>query len=318
MLLTIFTPYGVSVLGAKRWLKLGPIPSFQPSELVKVSTILFIARYYSTQHKKDIIAFSIVLVNAFLILMQKDYSTTMLYLFSNFLFLLVCGCDFKKIFIGGMFLIFPAIYAILSEPFRVKRIVSFLHPSLDPSGINYQINNSLAAINRGGLFGVGLGNGIYKLGKLPEVQNDFIFSSLTEETGFIGVVFTLILFYIILKIGFKIAKRLWNENLFKSYICFGISVSIAIQFVINVLVVTGMIPPTGIPLPFISQGGTNLFFTLVETSIVYKIIKEDEINLLASEELIAESSKDVFDSSVKISDINIGTDFTNYTGSGCE
>jgi cell division protein FtsW len=318
MLLTLFTPYGVSVLGAKRWLKLGPVPSFQPSELVKVSTILFIARYYSREDKKDIVAFLVVLTNAALILLQKDYSTTMLYLASNFLFLLVCGCDFKKIFIIGMFLIIPACYAILAEPFRIKRIVSFLNPNLDPNGINYQINNSLAAIQRGGLLGVGLGKGIYKLGRLPEVQNDFIFSSLAEETGFIGVVFTLLLFYIILKIGFAFSKKVAEEGMiFKSYVCFGISVSISLQLIINVLVVTALIPPTGIPLPFISQGGTNLFFTVIEASIIYKIIKEYEMKSTVKEESNSLDEKDLLEyEATSISKINIGSDFTDYVNIG--
>lgn len=319
MLLTLFTPYGVSVMGAKRWLKLGPVPSFQPSELVKVSTILFIAKYYSSKEKKDIVAFFVVLVNAALILLQKDYSTTMLYLASNFLFLLVCGCDFKKIFTIGIFLVIPAIYAILSEPFRIKRIVSFLNPSLDPNGINYQINNSLAAIHRGGLFGVGLGNGIYKLGRLPEVQNDFIFSSLSEETGFVGVFLTLVLFYFILRIGFKAAKKKANdEDLVKSYVCFGISVSISLQLIINVMVVTALIPPTGIPLPFISQGGTNLFFTIIEVSMIYKIMKEDE-NISFSNESANCYNDEVTNQEYKpinISKINIGSDFTDYMNIG--
>jgi cell division protein FtsW len=319
MLLTLFSPFGVSIMGAKRWLKLGPAPSFQPSELVKVSTILFIAKYYSKENKKDLVAFLVVLFNAALILLQKDYSTTMLYLASNFLFLLVCGCDFKKVFLIGMFLIIPAAYAILVEPFRIKRIVSFLNPSLDPTGINYQINNSLAAIQRGGLFGVGLGNGIYKLGRLPEVQNDFIFSSLSEETGFVGIILTLLLFYLILKIGFAAASKMSaDNNLVKSYVCFGISVSISLQLIINVMVVTALIPPTGIPLPFISQGGTNLFFSIIEVSLIYKIIRENEQKDLEYEENYCDYGEkdDVEYKSKSISSINIGSDFTNYMDIG--
>jgi cell division protein FtsW len=321
MLLTLFTPFGVSVLGAKRWLRLGPIPSFQPSELVKISTILFIAKYYSKEDKKDLVAILVVLFNAALILLQKDYSTTILYLASNFLFLLVCGCDFKKVFTFGLFLVIPAVYAILMEPFRIKRIFSFLNPNLDPTGINYQINNSLAAIERGGLFGVGLGNGIYKLGRLPEVQNDFIFSSLSEETGFVGIILTLLLFYLILKIGFTAASKMSGiNNILRSYVCFGVSVSISLQLIINVMVVTALIPPTGIPLPFMSQGGTNLFFTIIETSIIYKIIKESEQESSVSKDIDSDSVEvDNAEFNPKsMSNINIGADFTDYLDIGID
>jgi cell division protein FtsW len=319
MLLTLFSPWGVSVLGARRWLKIGPVPSFQPSEIVKVSTILFIAKYYSSEKKKDGVAILVVVLNAALILMQKDYSTTMLYLASSFLLLLVCGCDFKKVFIIVMFLIIPAIYAILAEPFRVKRIVSFMNPNLDPNGINYQINNSLAAIRRGGLFGVGLGNGFYKLGRLPEVQNDFVFANLAEETGFVGVLLTLLIFYVILRIGFKFASEKYKDgDLVQSYICFGISVSISLQLIINVLVVTALIPPTGIPLPFISQGGTNLFFTVVETSIIYKLISDskEEVQPVLKSKIADIEIEDGRKASLNISNINIGTDFTDYIDIG--
>ena len=316
MLLTLYSPYGVSILGAKRWLEIGPIPSFQPSEIVKVSTILFIAKYYSKEGRRDYIPLLVVLVNAALILLQKDYSTTILYLLTSFLLLLVCGCDFKKLFTIGLFLIIPALYAILAEPFRIRRIISFIYPTLDPTGINYQITNSLAAIKSCGFFGVGLGHGIYKLGRLPEVQNDFIFASLVEESGFFGVIITLTLFYIIFLIGYFTSVKLFKINKMKSYICFGVSSSITLQLILNIMVVTSILPPTGIPLPFISQGGTNLFFTVIESSMVYKIIREMQFNEKIKETNLNEldnksSGGDEF--SIKnISAINIGTDFTDY------
>lgn len=316
MLLTLYSPYGVSILGAKRWLEIGPIPSFQPSEIVKVSTILFIAKYYSKPRNSDYIPLVVVLLNSVLILMQKDYSTTVLYLLTSFLLLLVCGCDFRKIFTIGMFLLIPAIYAILAEPFRVKRIVSFFYPNLDPNGINYQINNSLSAIRRGGFFGVGLGNGIYKLGRLPEVQNDFIFSNLVEETGVLGMLLTIIVFYIIFRIGYFMSVKMFKSDKLKSYICFGISSSISLQMIINVMVVTALLPPTGIPLPFISQGGTNLFFTIIQSSIVYKLIvemqKAESINVIGNEEIDDDISDPIKCSLNNISDISIEEDLTNY------
>lgn len=279
MLLTLFTPFGVSILGAKRWLEIPPIPRFQPSEIVKVSTILFIAKYYNRDKHSDLIAISIVLIFSALILLQKDYSTSVVYLITSFSLLVVCGCKIKSVIILLCFLFFPALLALLSQGYRIKRMLSFFYPSLDPSGLNYQINNSLDAIASGGLFGKGIGEGYYKKGILPEVQNDFIFSHISEELGFIGIVFLIVLFLLFTHIGYNIAKKNYNKNNFFSYISFGITTSIVLQAIINMMVVTSLLPPTGIPLPFFSQGGTNLFFTIVLTSLIHKIICETKSDI---------------------------------------
>ncbi|MGD1821194.1 MAG: FtsW/RodA/SpoVE family cell cycle protein [Pleomorphochaeta sp.] len=290
MLLTLFSPFGVTILGARRWLALGPIPSFQPSEIVKVSTILFIAKYYNKEDHNDLIAIFIVLLFSALILLQKDYSTTVVYLVTSFSLLVICGCNFKSVIIMICFLFIPAILALFSQGYRIKRILSFIYPSLDPSGLNYQINNSIDAIASGGLFGKGIGEGYYKQGILPEVQNDFIFSHLGEELGFIGIIILIILFLLFTHIGYKVAKINFGKNNFNSYVSFGITTSIVLQAIINMMVVTSLLPPTGIPLPFFSQGGTNLFFTIVLTSIVHKIICEtqkceDDKNLIDLEKI---------------------------------
>lgn len=277
MLITLFSPFGVEILGAKRWLEIGPIPRFQPSELVKVSTILFIAKYYEREEKSDIIPILLVLFNAALILLQKDYSTTIVYIITSFSLLLICGCKFRVLILIGSFLVLPTFLALFSQGYRIKRIISFIFPSLDPSGLNYQINNSLEAIVSGGLFGKSFGGGYYKMGRLPEVQNDFIFAHLAEEAGFIGIVVLIVLFIIFAHIGYGIASKEYEENKFLSFVSFGITTSIVLQAIINMMVVTALLPPTGIPLPFFSQGGTNLFFTIVLVSIVHKIISENVV-----------------------------------------
>lgn len=312
MLLTLFTPFGVSALGAKRWLEIGPVPSFQPSEIVKVASVLFIAKYYNSENKKnDYIAIFIILFCAGLILLQKDYSTTAVYLFSMFLLLLMCGCDLKVVFILVLFTIIPAFLLIFSQPYRIKRVVSFFFPNIDPTGINYQINNSLAAIKRGGLSGVGFGNGVYKMGRLPEVQNDFVFANIAEEGGFIWVFVFITLFFLLFLFGYFTAKRrLEQNNKLYGYICFGVTISITMQAIVNMMVVTSLLPPTGIPLPFVSQGGTNLFFTIIQISLVYKIISENEDKPIKIEE-----EKDKVNFEVRedvISKIQIGEDLTDY------
>lgn len=274
MLLTLFTPYGVTVLGARRWLSLGPIPSIQPSEIVKVSTILFIAKYYTDENHNDLIAIAVVLLFAALILLQRDYSTTIVYLITSFSLLLVCGCNFKAVFLLILFLIIPAVSFLFSESYRIKRVVSFIFPTMDPNGLNYQINKSIDAIASGGVFGKGIGNGYYKLGILPEVQNDFIFANIGEELGLLGIIIIILLFSLLAHIGYKVAKVNYEENKYFSYVSFGITTTIVIQAIINMMVVTSLLPPTGIPLPFFSQGGTNLFFSIVLTALVHKIICE--------------------------------------------
>ncbi len=278
MLLTLFTPFGVTILGARRWLEIGPIPSFQPSELVKVSTVLFLAKYYKDENKRDIIPILLVLLNAALILLQKDYSTTIVYLITSFALLLICGCELKIISLIALFLFIPAGLALFSQGYRIKRIISFIFPSLDPTGLNYQINNSIEAIASGGLFGKSIGSGYYKMGILPEVQNDFIFAHLGEETGFIGIFILILFFLVFTHIGYSVARENYDKNKLFSYISFGITTQIVLQAIINMMVVTALLPPTGIPLPFFSQGGTNLFFTIVLVSIIHKIIFETSIS----------------------------------------
>ncbi len=278
MLLTLFTPFGVTILGARRWLEIGPIPSFQPSELVKVSTVLFLAKYYKNENKRDIIPILLVLLNAALILLQKDYSTTIVYLITSFALLLICGCELKIISLIALFLFIPAGLALFSQGYRIKRIISFIFPSLDPTGLNYQINNSIEAIASGGLFGKSIGSGYYKMGILPEVQNDFIFAHLGEETGFIGIFILILFFLVFTHIGYSVARENYDKNKLFSYISFGITTQIVLQAIINMMVVTALLPPTGIPLPFFSQGGTNLFFTIVLVSIIHKIIFETSIS----------------------------------------
>ena len=291
MLMTLFTPFGQEKLGSRRWLEIGPLPSLQPSELVKIGTILFLAGYYKKDRSEQgvikplIIPFLVVLGFTLLILLQKDYSTTILYL----------GICITMFFVGGMrvsylllllaFLLVPGVTVMLSEPYRVKRVFSFIFSSLDPNGINYQVTNSLKAIGEGGLFGVGLGEGIYKLGLIPEVQSDFIFASVCEEIGLVGASFILVLFSMLAILGYNTYHRMRNRDRFLSYTAFGITTMILAQAFVNIAVVTGLLPPTGIPLPFFSQGGTNLFVILCCCALLYRIM------LISSGRIMLEKSK---------------------------
>jgi len=276
--LTLFSSYGQERLGSRRWLQIGNLPSLQPSELVKVGTILLFA--LSFNNKKEEASFLsrfglplvVTLLFAALILLQKDYSTTILYLALCVSLFLVGGMRIRALLLGFAFCLVPAAVLMLSQPYRVKRVFSFMFSQLDQGGINYQVTNSLKAIGSGGLFGVGMGNGIYKLGIIPEVQSDFIFASICEEVGFVGAALILALFAMFAILGYNAYVRMQSRDRFLSFTAFGITTMILLQAIINIAVVTGMLPPTGIPLPFFSQGGTNLFVVICLCALLYRIL----------------------------------------------
>jgi cell division protein FtsW len=209
--------------------------------------------------------------------MQRDYSTSVLYLAVNLLLCIMIGVSWKRLLSVLVFLPVPAAGLLLSEKYRLLRVVSFLFPSLDHQGINYQMSNSLKAIGSGGLLGKGIGQGIYKLGRLPEVHNDFIISNIGEETGLIGIAFVCFLFLCYAYFGLKASSReADNENLFFSRFLLGVTLMVVFQALVNLMVCTGLLPPTGIPLPFFSQGGTNLLIVIFESSFILKGLRETE------------------------------------------
>lgn len=277
MLLTSFTSLGETRLGATRWIRIGSL-SFQPSELVKVSVILYLANYLDK--KREIIhhfwavtvPVAVIFIAAGLILIQRDYSTTMVFLFLSFSILLIAGARISHLIyylgLAGV----PGLLMLITEEYRLKRVVGFIFKDIDPAGINYQVNISLDAIASGGLFGKGFGQGTYKLGKIPEVQSDFIFSSFAEEQGLIGVLLLIALFTGFAFLGFRGAAKHRESDRFMYIAGFGITHLIMWQVLLNLGVVSGFVPPTGIPLPFFSAGGTNLLMNLGMCGLLFKII----------------------------------------------
>lgn len=279
MLLTLFTPFGRTVSGGRRWLQIGPLPSFQPSEMVKPAVILFLSFWFAREVKGRthkllhfLVPCLVVVVFAGLILMQRAYTTAALFTGISLSLFIAAGMGL------GMLLFFvaaigvPALIFLLGAPYRVRRIAAFIIPDLDPSGINWQVTNSLKAIQSGGWWGKGLGNSEYKLGLIPEVNTDFIFAVVAEETGFIGILFIFFLFFLFGLLGYRTYARMKDIDRGLAYVAFGITTMVIWQALVNVAVVTGALPPTGIPLPFFSQGGTNLFVILCECFLLYRIM----------------------------------------------
>lgn len=285
MVLTLVTPFGVTRYGSRRWIEIGPLPAFQSSELLRVSAIMFMAWWFSRENIVDhrpmrvLIPVSIVFISAFLIVAQRDYSTTLVFAGIAFAMFLAVGIQFRwmALFLlaGGV----PAVVFLLIEPYRVQRLMGFLFPDADPTGLNWQVGNSLKAIASGGLLGKGLGKGSFKLGLLPEVHNDFIFANIIEELGLVGLLAVTTLFFLFAFISYRTYRKLVHEKQFEAYVLFGFTSSIIWQAMINIAVTTGVLPPTGITLPFFSQGGTSLLVVVCECALMYAIIARQKEGL---------------------------------------
>lgn len=255
--------------GSRSWFKIGSF-GIQPSEFTKLGLIIFTSKYL-TKNKKMLPIILFVLLIFALIMLQPDFGTGMVLVMSIFGILFIGGIElsfiYKIVFLGIM----GIIGLIIIAPYRLARILSFLNPWSDPLGSGFQIIQSLYAIGPGGLFGLGLGNSIQKYFYLPEPQTDFIFSIISEEFGFMGVLIVVFLLSSIIFSGFKIAYE--SNDLFGKYLCFGISFSIAFQAVLNLMVVVGLIPVTGVTLPFLSYGGSSLLISMISIGIILNIAR---------------------------------------------
>lgn len=278
LILVLIPGIGTVRNGSRSWFGIGSF-GIQPSEFMKLSLIIFTAKYLCIKEKdlKDIKKgvlpiLGIILLVFGLIMLQPDFGTGVILVMSIIGMLFIGGVDFTFFFKLGVVGIISIIILILSAPYRLKRILSFLNPWKDPLGSGFQIIQSLYAIGPGGLFGMGLGNSRQKHFYLPEPQTDFIFSIISEEFGFMGIIIVATLFLIIIIRGITIAKK--SRDLFSKYICFGITFGIAFQTILNLMVVVGLIPVTGVTLPFLSYGGSSLLISMVSMGIVLNISRK--------------------------------------------
>lgn len=261
--------------GSRSWFGIGGF-GIQPSEFTKLGLIIFTSKYLSNNMKeikdikKGVLPILGVLMLVFgLIMLQPDFGTGVVIVITIVVLLFVSGVKMNFfVKIGSLGLIGVAVLIIIA-PYRMKRIVSFLNPWTDPLGSGFQIIQSLYAIGPGGLLGLGFGNSIQKHFYLPEPQTDFIFSIISEEFGFMGVLIVATLFVTIIISGFKIAMKC--EDLFGKYMAFGITFGLAFQALLNLMVVVGLIPVTGVTLPFLSYGGSSLLITLCSMGILLNI-----------------------------------------------
>lgn len=275
LVLVLVPGIGKVVNGARRWLGFGSL-YLQPSEIAKLSMVLFSAHSLTanqdriTSFVKGLVPQLAILMLIFgLILKEPDLGTALSIGGTVFILLYVSGAKIIHLASLGIAGVCGIIAAILIEPYRMRRLTAFSDPWSDPLDTGYHIIQSLYAIGSGGLFGVGLGRSREKFLYLPEPHTDFIFAILAEELGLIGTISVLILFFLFAWRGFRIAIA--APDLFGSILAAGITTMIMLQALMNIAVVTASMPVTGIPLPFISFGGSALIFMLAGVGILLNI-----------------------------------------------
>jgi cell division protein FtsW len=261
--------------GSRSWIGVGAF-SIQPSEFMKLAMIVFMAKFLSekqkliTSFRKGLVpSLGLVFLAFGLIMLQPDLGTGTVMVGTCVVMIFIAGARISHFVWFAAAGLAGFVALVLSAPYRIKRITSFLDPWEDPLGSGFQIIQSLYAIGPGGLFGLGLGQSRQKFFYLPEPQTDFIFAILAEELGFIGGSFVILLFALLLWRGIRIA--LGAPDLYGSFLAVGIIAMVAIQVMINIGVVTGLMPVTGITLPFLSYGGSSLTLMLMAIGVLLNI-----------------------------------------------
>lgn len=258
-----------------RWIRFG-LFSFQPSELAKISLILFVG-YFISRHKDQLLQNSfkvappviVILIFSVLIILQPDVGTVLVILFVILLMFFVAGLSLRYYVFGGVTLISVLYYLIANSNYRTSRVLAYVNPWADPLGYGFQPIQSIIAIGSGGTFGVGLAKGTQKQFYLPTPHTDFIYSVIGEELGFIGSIVLIVLFGVILWRGLRIAKRAPND--LGKILAVGITVMLVAQAFVNISVALTLFPTKGIPLPFISFGGTAMLINLCAAGILLSI-----------------------------------------------
>lgn len=280
MLILVLIP-GIGTIrnGSRSWFGIGGF-GIQPSEFTKLALIIFTSKYLTNNERslknirKGVFPILAILILVFgLIMLEPDFGTGVVIVMTIIVLLFVSGVKMGFFIKIGVIGLLGIIVLILIAPYRMERIISFINPWADPLGSGFQIIQSLYAIGPGGLLGLGFGNSIQKHFYLPEPQTDFIFSIISEEFGFMGVFIVSILFITIIFLGFKTSIKC--EERFGKYLAFGITFGLAFQTILNLMVVVGLIPVTGVTLPFLSYGDSSLLISLISIGIVLNIGKHN-------------------------------------------
>ena len=282
LLALVFLPVlGVESYGAKRWLNLGFF-TIQPSEYAKFGMVIMLAKVMADKgadtFPKLMLLFLIGGVVALLLILEPNMSITICVVLVLVLMIFVGGAKLKHLIAIGLPVLAAGVALIFSEPYRIRRLLAFVDPWASPLDEGYQLIQSYYALGSGGLFGVGIGNSRQKYLFLPFAESDFILSVIGEEIGFVGILLVVALFLFIVVKGWMVAVR--AKDRFSSYLATGITAVLAVQTALNIAVVCGAIPPTGLPLPFVSAGGSSLVAYLMAIGLLMNVSRQSKIGNL--------------------------------------
>jgi cell division protein FtsW len=277
LLLLVFAPViGIGRKGAHRWIGLPGMPHFQPSELARLSLIIFLAAYgewfqrqMSGFRQGLVIPGCIIALVLALIYIEPDRGCAILLALVAGAVLIVAGVRLRYLLLPALALLAGLGFSLLHDPMRLRRIMAWIHPEANKEGAGYQAYQAMIALGSGGWSGLGLGNGRQKLDFVPEQHTDFIFSIIGEELGLIATLGVVLLFIALVACGVYIARR--SNDTFGLLLGAGITFMIGLQAFINMGVVTSLLPNKGMPLPFISYGGSNLLLTLIAVGLLLSI-----------------------------------------------
>jgi cell division protein FtsW len=283
-LLTFVPGIGITKNGASRWIKIGAWTTFQPSELVKLILPIYLAHIFDKK-KNALDSFSEgvlppTLITALffaIIYLQNNFSTA-LFVALNALFIFFLAGVKMRYFLSATIILLPISFLlVLTKEHRLRRLISFISPEWEPLGAGYQVRSSITTIASGGFWGQGIGQGVRKVRSVPEIQSDFVFASYAEEAGFIGVLLFMLLFAFFAWRGYKTALK--ADDGFKKLLCCGLVTTIVTQALLNIAVVSGSLPATGVPLPFFSAGGSSLAATLVACGFIINVSRSPATGL---------------------------------------
>lgn len=279
LILVLIPGIGTTRNGSRSWFGIGGF-GIQPSEFMKLAIIIFVSKYLTNfpksikNIKKGVLPILALTFIVFaLIMLQPDLGTGAIILMTVIGLLFISGVNMKFFSKIGVFGVVGFVILILAAPYRIKRIFAFINPWSDPLGTGFQTIQSLYAIGPGGLLGMGLGNSIQKHFYLPEPQTDFIFSIISEELGILGIMLVSSLFIFIIYRSIKISLNC--NDPFGKYLSFGIIFQLTFQTLLNLAVVVGLVPVTGVTLPFLSYGGSSLIITLASMGIILNISRHN-------------------------------------------
>jgi cell division protein FtsW len=282
LVVVLIPEIGTVTYGARRWIRFGNYFGYQPSEFAKLAMIIFMSGYIAKNQEKMstfvrgfVIPIILIGIVSLLILKEPDFGTAMFISTISFILIMTGGTRIVYV-IFTMIASVPHIYQIMHNipTYRHNRLLAFLDPWKDPTGIGYQIIQSWIALGSGGIAGLGMGESRQKLFFLPMSDNDFVFSIIGEEFGFVGTTSIIVMFALLTWQGIRVCKA--AQDSFGFFLSLSITVSLALQAALNIAVVTGSIPTKGLPLPFISTGGSSILLSMLGIGILLNIAKQSE------------------------------------------